>query len=412
MTLARLLFCGSLIGLLVSCGDRAATKDRTPSIGQAYVGPTTLNLREELNPKSRTVAVLKHGDKLDVIESRRRFVKVRTQQGQAGWTDDHQLLSPEQMQGLDRQAAAAKNMPSQGTASVYEALNMHADPTRSSPGFEQLKEGTKVDVLEHRLVSRVPQAPPTILAPVPKPKPTHRRSKGKDKADKIPPPPMPMAPLPPKRWIEMSRTDEEKSDEPGAPAKQAEPAKPAPFEDWYLVRTKDGKAGWVLSRMVSMTIPDEVAQYAEGHRITSYFSLGAVDDGGTMKNNWLWTTILKGSEPYEYDSFRVFVWSRRHHRYETAYIQRGVTGHYPVSVKTAGPDPSFALVLEGDDGALYRKTYVFNGYRVNLVNTEPYQPGSPENANPATAGQKDAPKPGSASWYTTLKQRISHLFKQ
>jgi len=51
-------------------------------------------------------------------------------------------------------------------------------------------------------------------------------------------------------------------------------------------------------------------------------------------------------------------------------VQRNVTGHYPVDVKTSSGDPSFALVLEGDNGTLYRKTYVFNGYRVNLVNTE------------------------------------------
>lgn len=412
MILVRFLVGGLFIGLLVSCGDRAPAKDRTPIIGQAYVGPTTLNIRQDLNPKTPTVATLKHGDKLDIIENRRRFVKVRTQQGQVGWTEDHQLLGPEQMQSLERQAEAAKNMRSEGTATVYEALNMHADPNRSSPGFEQLKEGTKVDVLEHRLVSRVPQAPPPILAPVPKPKPARRRSREKNASSKIPPPPMPAAPLPPRNWIQMSKTDESKIGTPAPPAKPAEPPKPVPEEDWYLVRTKDGKAGWVLSRMVSMAIPDEVAQYAEGHRITSYFSLGTVNDDGAMKDNWLWTTINKGSEPYEYDSFRVFVWSRRHHRYETAYVQRDVRGHYPVAIKTSGPDPSFALVLEGDDGQLYRKTYVFNGYRVNLVNTERYD-GQQIAENPAAAGgQKENAKAASGSWYAHLKQRISRLFNR
>ena len=40
------------------------------------------------------------------------------------------------------------------------------------------------------------------------------------------------------------------------------------MDDWNLVRTLDGKVGWVLTRPLSMAIPDEVAQYAEGHRIT------------------------------------------------------------------------------------------------------------------------------------------------
>ena len=66
------------------------------------------------------------------------------------------------------------------------------------------------------------------------------------------------------------------------------------MDDWSLVRTQDGKVGWVLTRALSMAIPDEVAQYAEGHRITSYFALGHIEDGDSVKNNWLWTTITKG----------------------------------------------------------------------------------------------------------------------
>ena len=163
--------------------------------------------------------------------------------------------------------------------------------------------------------------------------------------------------------------------------------------------------------MVTMAIPDEVAQYAEGHRITSYFPLGTVNDDGTIKNNWLWTTINKGSEQYEFDSFRVFVWSRRHHRYETAYIQRGVVGHYPVQVNTSGENPSFTLLLEDDNGALHRNTYVFNGYRVNLTSSEPYEPQSPGAAPPlAIAQNTQAGK--EQSWYASMKSRISKLFRR
>ncbi len=81
--------------------------------------------------------------------------------------------------------------------------------------------------------------------------------------------------------------------------------------------------------MLYLAIPDEVAQYAEGHRITSYFALRQTKEGNSIKNDWLWTTITKGLEPYEFDSFRVFVWSQRRHRYETAYIERNV--RWPLS---------------------------------------------------------------------------------
>ncbi len=181
------------------------------------------------------------------------------------------------------------------------------------------------------------------------------------------------------------------------------------MDDWYLVRTKEGKAGWVLARMVSMGIPDEVAQYAEGHRITSYFPLGKVDDDGTIKQNWLWTTINKGGEEYEYDSFRVFVWSRRHHRYETAYIQRNVEGHFPTEVNSSGENPSFTLLLD-EDGKLYRKTYIFNGYRVQLVKSEPADAAN-AGAQPATSVASNGQAPAAKqSWFASMKSRIAHLF--
>ena len=139
--------------------------------------------------------------------------------------------------------------------------------------------------------------------------------------------------------------------------------------------------GWVLMRALMLAIPDEVAQYAEGHRITSYFALGRPENGASRKPasgdsskpDWLWTTITKGQEPYEFDSFRVFVWSRKHHRYETAYIERKVVGHYPVEVDNSGAVPRFSLILEGDDGRLFRKTYTFEGYRVRMIEKQPYQ---------------------------------------
>ena len=82
-----------------------------------------------------------------------------------------------------------------------------------------------------------------------------------------------------------------------------------------------------------MAIPDEVAQYAEGRRIVSYFSLGNLRDGDQTKNIWLWTTIGGGSHPYDFDNFRVFIWSLRHHRYETSYIERNLIGFAPVTLE-------------------------------------------------------------------------------
>jgi len=184
------------------------------------------------------------------------------------------------------------------------------------------------------------------------------------------------------------------------------------MDDWSLVRTPDGRAGWVLTRPLNMAIPDEVAQYAEGHRITSYFALGKVEDGDSVKNNWLWTTINKGSEPYEFDSFRIFVWSRKRHSYETSYIERNVIGHYPTEVNTSNAEPSFSLILEADDGHLYRKTYSFEGNRVRMVNKELYnvepQLDAVQSVHNATSQPQAAPP---RSWLARLKDRARRLFR-
>ncbi len=179
------------------------------------------------------------------------------------------------------------------------------------------------------------------------------------------------------------------------------------MDDWSLVRAQDGKVGWVLTRPLNMAIPDEVGQYAEGHRITSYFVLGQIRDRDVVKNNWLWTTINKGGEPYEFDSFRVFVWSLKHHRYETAYIERNIVGYYPTQVSTIDSSPSFSVVLEGVDGVRYRKTYSFEGFRVRLVGKEPYAPSTKTDApSLATAKTPSEPK---RSWYAKLRDRVHRL---
>lgn len=306
-----------LFSLLAGCGSR---RSGPPAIGEAYVGPATLNIRKDLGLHQPTVATVKHGERLDIVGRRRAFVQVRTESGAIGWVDGRQLFTTEQMAELRSVADRAAALPSQGQASIQEALNVHTHPNRQSPSFRQLKTGERVDVVAHRLEPRVPFRPDR-----------------------------PVQSLPPS----------------------------APMEDWSLVRTADGKAGWVLFRLLFMAIPDEVAQYAEGHRITSYFSLGEVHDGDAVKHNWLWTTIARGLEPYEFDGFRVFVWSLRRHRYETAYIERNLRGYYPVELHPQqGGAPSFSLIIEDKDGVRSKRTYAFQGYRVRLIATEPWNPGS------------------------------------
>ncbi len=409
MTLSRAAICFCLLATLVSCSDKPRA---VASIGEAYVGPSTLNLRTELALKSTIAATVKHGDKLAIVEYRHRLVRVRTEQGAEGWTDLRQLLTPEQMAALRDMAQSASRDQSQGQATVFESLNMHTEPSRTSPSFGQVPENGKVDVIEHKLTPRVQHDEVAMPVPV-KPAPIRKKPKpGSSTPARIKPPPLPPAPKLPKNWLALSAPKIDPGAAPAPPPTPPPVPVEVPMDDWNLVRTSDGKVGWVLTRPLSMAIPDEVAQYAEGHRITSYFPLGQVRDGDSVKNNWLWTTITKGGQPYEFDSFRVFVWSLKHHRYETAYIERNVVGHYPVRVTNAGSTPSFSVVIEGVDGRLYRKTYSFDSYRIHMVNKELEDQGSKRDAaklasNASPAGQTEE----KSSWYAKLKDRFHRFLR-
>jgi hypothetical protein len=151
-------------------------------------------------------------------------------------------------------------------------------------------------------------------------------------------------------------------------------AAPPPTDDWSLIRLSNGAAGWVLTRFLVMAIPDDVAQYAEGRRIVSYFPLGEVADGDAKKHNWLWTTIGSGSHDYDFDNFRVFIWSMRRHRYETAYIERNLQGYAPVllrPVEFAGSKyPGFSICMERK-GQRSRRDYAFLGNVVRFAGERP-----------------------------------------
>jgi len=356
-----------LAGLLLGCSSGPR---RAPAIGEAYVGPATLSLRRDLAPRSPETASLRHGDRVEIIQRRRRFVKVRTSQGAEGWTDTGQLLSSAQMADLNRLAQYASRLPSQGAATVYGGLNAHTEPDRQAPSLYRIREGELVEVVEHRLVPRVPLETRSVAPEPPKAAANPRRKSSEN--GKISPPPLPPAPRLPQNWLELSQRA--LPPQP-APAREAMPSKPAPMDDWSLVRLPNGRAGWVLMGMLRMNIPDEVAQYSEGHRITSYFSLGQVPDGGAVKHNWLWTTISKGLQPHQFDSFRYFVWSLRHHRYETAYIEKNLKGYHPVELhsvrvtigKRVETMPGFSLIVEEKDGLRYRRTYIYQTYVVRLA---------------------------------------------
>jgi hypothetical protein len=398
---------GLTLLLLVTPACRSG-EPRAPAIGEAYAGPATLGLRRDIPLQSPVVATVRHGDRLEIVQRRRRFLKVRAPGGAEGWIEDHLLLSSEEIAALKEVERRALTLPSQGAASTYDQLNVHTEPNRLSPSFLQVKEGERVDVVAHVSAPRTPPGRKPLIPPKPKTLPPAR----KRAESTYPLPPMPPPPPPPANWKELSKAPPE--------VQQAiadnHAANAPPPDDWSLVRNAKGESGWVLTRRLYMAIPDDVAQYAEGHRITSYFALSDVRDGEVVKHNWLWTTITSsgsGDHAYDFDSFRVFTWSLRRHRYETAYIQRNVEGYFPVLTRPAG----FSVCVVNRSGARTRRSYSFIATTVRLAGEQPCEapagllPGAGV-AGPVPPPQAPSPSAESRSLYGRLKALAKKWFSR
>jgi hypothetical protein len=270
-----------------------------------------------------------------------------------------------------------------------------------------------VDLVAQEMSQRIPLDSTEILPPRPaKVKPVKKREEtGTPKL------PMPEAPKLPENWLELSKSPVPQAE----PVEEPDPPKAVPVDDWSLIRLKNGRAGWVLTGSLKMNIPDEVAQYSEGHRITSYFVTGDVRDDGQLKHHWLWTTLSRTKQPYQFDSFRYFIWNLRKHRYETAYVERNLKGYFPVEVTKAGAVagsgaesfPGFRLIVE-EDGVRYRKTYSYQVYLVRLVSKERIDtpaPAKAQDANAAVAQANPAPQQpaGGHSMFAKFKQGLASL---
>jgi SH3-like domain-containing protein len=291
-----------------------------------YVSVPQANLRDRVAAVYNKVGLVKSGDRVQVLDRQRRFLRVRTASREEGWLEERFTITEavyKQFQKLDDDS---KPLPSQGRALTRAKLNMHLEPSRDAGTLYQLTEGEKVDIFKRAATERPEKQAVAIVKP----------DKGGD------------------------------SQKP-----------PKMYDDWWLVRSQSGHYGWVLGRMIDLDIPLEVAQYAEGQRIQAAFVLDQVEEDGQKFPQYL--VLLsepRDGLPYDFDQFRVFTRNTRKHRYETAYRERNLVGFFPVKVATENFDkegvlPAFTLRLQAENGQVVERKYKLNTPIVRRV----VQPG-------------------------------------
>ena len=278
----------------------------------AYVSAPQAALRDQVAAIFNRVGNVKNGERLEVLEREKRFARVRTATGIEGWIEQRYLVDQKTFDALQALTQSNRDAPVQAPGVLRNDTNMHVTPGRETEHLYQLATGAKVDLLTRATAEKQPG-----LVPAPA--------------------------------------------KPGAKA----PAGPT-LEDWWLVRDSSGRVGWVLSRMVDVDAPLDVAQYAEGQRFVAFCALDEVTDKDKKITEYLCIlTEARDGLPYDYDQVRVFTWNLRKHRYETAYREHGLDGVLPVTVikenfDKEGTLPVFVLRVKDDAGNTTERKYKLN----------------------------------------------------
>jgi SH3-like domain-containing protein len=328
---ALLLLC-----VVASLFGSACKRGSLKSNEIAYVSAPQVNLRDRVAAIYNKVGTAKNGEKVEILEHQKRFVRVRTQGGAEGWVEERYLIGPDIFDGFQKLATENKTTPVQSHGTTRAELNMHVTPGRDTEKLYQLADGEKVEILKRGTVERPgKQVPGQTKSPAK----TATSNKGKAAAP--------------------------------SPAIQAE--EPKLYDDFWLVRNAAGRVGWVLARMIDLDVPLEVAQYAEGQRIMGAFVINKIADGDKEVPQYL---VLfsenKDGLPFDYNQARVFTWNPKKHRYETAYRERGLMGFFPVTQGTENFDkegvlPTFTLRAQDQDGKIVERKYKLNQPMVRRV---------------------------------------------
>jgi len=306
--LARLVMLSVCLVVLMSGCSRLRPK---PPKQYVYVTAKQTFLRDRVAAVSNRTGTVENGDKLEVMERGRRFLRVQTEKGEQGWIDEKAVATQEIFDQFDALKKEHQNDPPVANAVVRDDVYLHSSPGRDTDRLFRLGEGEKLKLLRRATLPKpLPPGQKALKPAVPSPASTA----GKAAATAVKPP-------------------------------EAEVPAPPAMEDWWLVRDSKGDTGWLYSRMMDVDVPDAITRYSEGQRIVGAYILTKVNDPEAPQDDKdipIYVTVLspfKAGLAYDFDQVRVFTWNGKKHRYETGFRERNIEGYLPVEIKMAS-DPS------------------------------------------------------------------------
>lgn len=255
------------------------------------------------------VDTLKNGDRVEVLDRRRTWARVRLADGRTGWADAKSLLAAETYERGRRLLRIVRDFPPQAVGHTTSEANLRLRPSRDAPQLAQLSERQSVEIFERQLVDRPP---------------------------------------------------------PGAGA--SPPSPNAVVSDaWYLVRA-GSRAGWLMGRLVALDVPEAISTYAQGVNLVAWLALNTVDDEGRQVPQYLVADRV-GTQDVDFNHIRVFTWWTKKQHYVTAYVESNLNGTFPIRVGRTDDMPYFRLRLLGRDGRRFQKVYGMFVTRVRPLGT-------------------------------------------
>lgn len=298
----RRAFLISLVaGLVVAFSIREYRLHRKAPLQEAYVvseGVTVWNGTAQIRSP---VASLTYGQPVQVYGRDADYVLVGTAAGVRGWVSSVSLMDPDIWRRVALLSETTKSMQVQAVGHTRARANIHTRPGAGEPVIFQAPGDSSLIVLRHG---------------------NDGTQAGRDSTDAIP---------------------------------------DATSKDYWLIRARvknvGDVSGWMLGRLVALDLPEPLPEYqsSEAMTITAWFEINheldsssggerpeylvaGVRDANSQPRPQAQSHTAADAATCDFDVIRVYTWSPKRHRYETAFLDGGFCGRLPLSVTPAKSD--------------------------------------------------------------------------
>jgi len=284
----RVFIVSVVAGLILAFGIREYRLHKKLPLEEAYIGSQGATVWNTTAQIRSPVANLTYGQSVQVYQRDVDYVLVGTQAGVRGWVASASLMDPDIWRRMALLAETTKSMPVQAIGHTNARTNIHTLPGRQAPVILQVPGNSPLVVLKHSIGAEGV----SLLA-------AGANSTGRS-------------------------------------------------ADYWLVRADvkniGSVSGWVLGHLVSLDLPEPLPGYqsSEAMTIVAWFEINrAIDSSGSVRTEYLvaGTRNLQSRAGHgagcDFTLARVYTWSSKHQRYETAFLDSSLCGKLPIDVTSA-----------------------------------------------------------------------------